>query len=246
MGKRTCARAAAEACRKPIYTVAASQLGPSAAEREAGAAAALALCRRWGAILLIEHIETLADGLGGRGPSGADFALLRLIEDHCGNAAAGGVVFLTASHLDASSPLLGSSSMVVLPFPALSGPSLEEVWARAIAAAVAAASMHETIRLGEDGCLDLATLSAYPLNCRQVHQALRIAVAMARREHAVSMLPSDGTTAPSPAAAVPGGAARGEAREWSLRQAHIEKALWTIAPFASTRAHESELAGGGG
>ena len=175
VGKRSCARAAAEASRKPIYTVAASQLagGTSAAELEAGAAAALTLCRRWGAFLLIEHVEALVDGLGGRGAGGADFALLRLVEDHCGDSA-GGVVFLTASHLDASSPFLGgSSTVIVLPFPALSGPSLEEVWALAIAAAVAAAStIDESVRLGEDGCLDLAVLSAYPLNCRQVHLAL--------------------------------------------------------------------------
>lgn len=69
---------------------------------------------------------------------------------------------------------------------------------------------------------------------------------MARREHTGWMLPSAGTTAPSPAAMLPGDTASGEARGWSLKQEHIEKALRTIAPYVSTRAQESERAGAWG
>ena len=109
-------------------------------------------------------------------------------------------------------------------------------WALAIAGVVAEASAgHEAVRLGDDGdgCLDLAQLATHPLNCRQVHQALRIAVAMARRQHALG---SGHTSDPSAARVRPEDPPEAAQRQWLLRQEHIEKALATIAPSTALAA----------
>ena len=102
-----------------------SQLGSSVEAIEATVSSLLSLCDRWAAMLIIEHVETLMDtgssvrgGTGGgwiggagrwvgggvTGGGGADFVLMRLIEEY------GGVVFLTCSHLDATSPFLSGAA----------------------------------------------------------------------------------------------------------------------------------------
>ena len=131
----------------------------------------------------------------------------------------------------------------------LSGPSLEEVWALAISAASASAG--QPLTLGDGEFVDLARLSESPLNCRQVHQAIRMAVALARREHllaAVSrehFLGSASTSdcastsslvATSSSAALHSSASRmdvrggvgGQQSGCVLKQLHIEKALQAI------------------
>ena len=132
VGKRSTARAFAEACRRPLYSVAASHLGASTAEVEAVIGGLLACCNRWGAVLVIEDMETLmgcsssgawskggdfaalpansqgAAGSIGLGVGGADFVLMRLLEEF------GGLVFMTATQVDAVSPLVASGVGVSL------------------------------------------------------------------------------------------------------------------------------------
>jgi hypothetical protein len=137
VGKRSSARAAAESCRKPLYAVAASQLGVTGDEILSTVGSILSLCDRWGAMLLIEHVEALVsaggadaigawspgvghvrgDGLergfverGGSGGEGPESVLMRLLDEHSG------VVFMTATHLNVLNPLVNSASAFQLDF----------------------------------------------------------------------------------------------------------------------------------
>ena len=130
----------------------------------------------------------------------------------------------------------------------LSGPSLEEVWALAISAASASAG--QPLTLGDGQFVDLARLSESPLNCRQVHQAIRMAVALARREHLLASVSREhllgsaytccastsSHVATSSSAALHSSASRmdvrggvgGQQSGCVLKQLHIEKALQAI------------------
>jgi hypothetical protein len=135
----------------------------------------------------------------------------------------------------------------------LSGSTLEEVWALAIGAASAAnnagASAGEAssaLSFGDGGLLDVARLSQQPLTYRQVQQAVRIAVAMARRESVISSNissnlssnmsnSSTGRAAPSPSSTCRSGTEgclRGSQSAWVLKQQHLETALLSVRPLA--------------
>jgi hypothetical protein len=138
----------------------------------------------------------------------------------------------------------------------LCGSTLEEVWALAIGAASAAnnagasAGEASALSFGDGGLLDLARLSQQPLTYRQVQQAVRIAVAMARRESVVSSNinsnlssnmssnmsnSSTGRAAPSPSSTCRSGTEgclRGSQSAWVLKQQHLETALLSVRPSA--------------
>jgi hypothetical protein len=76
--------------------------------------------------------------------------------------------------------------------------------------------------LGEDGVLDLARLSGSWMNCRQVHQALRIAVALARRDHPLH-----------------------RHTRMVLKQEHLEKGLAATMSTRRVRERDRDLAGRG-
>ena len=166
VGKTLTAEAIAEVQHRPLYYVTMGELGLTPDEMERRLSDVLDLCAGWGALALLDEADVFLETR-----STADLTrnamvcvMLRLLEYHPG------ILFLTTNRVRSFDPAFESRVTVALRYGPLAPAARAQVWRNLLARAavpVAADVRHDA--LGE-----------HALNGRQIKNAVRLAVCLAR------------------------------------------------------------------
>lgn len=198
VGKTLTAEAMAESLHLPLYSVSMGELGTSADVLEERLGGVLALCAQWGALVLLDEAEILLErrSKGDVVRNAMVCVMLRLLEFFHG------ILFLTCNRVTALDPAVQSRVTCALRYQSLDAVARETVWRELLGLRFDFSSPDKKIRLrassqgssnGSHNCaqsgervasaeLDCAALAAHDLNGREIKNALRLAIALARRE----------------------------------------------------------------
>ncbi|KAL2919506.1 hypothetical protein HK105_201153 [Polyrhizophydium stewartii] len=165
VGKTLTAEAIAEQLQRPLYYVTMGELGTTPDEMERRLSDVLDLCAEWNALTLIDEADVFLETR-----SSADVVrnamvcvMLRLLEYHRG------ILFLTTNRIREFDPAFESRVTVALRYTHLDPPAREQVWRNLVGKV--------GIAIGD---VDFAKLAAHEMNGRQIKNAVRLALALAR------------------------------------------------------------------
>ncbi|KAI9028651.1 P-loop containing nucleoside triphosphate hydrolase protein [Hyaloraphidium curvatum] len=165
VGKTLTAEAISEVLKRPLYYVSMGELGITPEEMEKRLGEVLDLCAEWDALVLIDEADVFLEKR-----STSDVlrnamvcVMLRLLEYHRG------ILFLTTNRVREFDPAFESRVTLALRYFHLDPKAREQVWRNLVA------------RAGiEVGTLDFGQLAQHTLNGRQIKNALRLAIALAK------------------------------------------------------------------
>ncbi|KAI8918956.1 P-loop containing nucleoside triphosphate hydrolase protein [Entophlyctis helioformis] len=165
VGKTLTAEAIAEVMRRPLYYVTMGELGMTPDEMERKLGDVLDLCAGWNALTLIDEADVFLEKR-----STSDIlrnamvcVMLRLLEYHQG------ILFLTTNRVREFDPAFESRVTVALRYEHLDPNARIQVWKNLIS--------RLTIEVGE---LDYQRLGEQVMNGRQIKNAVRLALALAK------------------------------------------------------------------
>merc|ERR1712093_105792 len=165
VGKTLTAEATAEYLRRPLYTLTSGELGTTPTELEENLSRVLELTSIWDAVLLIDECDIFLQQRNGEDVMRNAMVgiFLRLLEYHHG------ILFLTTNRVDVFDTAVYSRISVALEYSFLDIESRHAVWASLLQAA--------SVSLES---IDLTTLAHIPANGRQIKNAVRLALALAK------------------------------------------------------------------
>eukprot|EP00834_Sanchytrium_tribonematis_P007667 NODE_731_length_4356_cov_0.328870.p1 type:complete len:645 gc:universal NODE_731_length_4356_cov_0.328870:2750-816(-) len=164
VGKTLTAEAIAEVLHKPLYYVTMGELGTDPTTMEQRLAEILELCSGWNALTLIDEADVFLEKRDSNDilKNAMTCVMLRLLEYHPG------ILFLTTNRVTEFDPALESRVTVALKYTSLTPQARSQVW------------KNMTARVNcEVKELNYEKLGEYPLNGRQIKNAVRLAVALA-------------------------------------------------------------------
>ncbi|ORX96788.1 P-loop containing nucleoside triphosphate hydrolase protein [Basidiobolus meristosporus CBS 931.73] len=168
VGKTLTAEAIAEVLHRPLYYVTMGELGLNPDEMERRLSDVLDLCAGWNALALLDEADVFLEQR-----STADImrnamvcVMLRLLEYHPG------ILFLTTNRVRAFDPAFESRVTVALRYEQLTTESRVQVWKNLL--------QRVSIPIATD--LKYAELGKHVLNGRQIKNAVRLAVALAKEQ----------------------------------------------------------------
>jgi len=165
VGKTLTAEATAEYLRRPLYTLTSGELGTKPTELEENLSRVLELTAIWDAVLLIDECDIFLQQRTGEDVMRNAMVgiFLRLLEYHHG------ILFLTTNRVDVFDTAVYSRISVALEYTSLDIEARHAVWASLLEAA--------SVSLES---IDLETLAQVPANGRQIKNAVRLALALAK------------------------------------------------------------------
>ncbi|KAI9101823.1 P-loop containing nucleoside triphosphate hydrolase protein [Phlyctochytrium arcticum] len=169
VGKTLTAEAIAETLHRPLYYVTMGELGITPDEMEKRLADVLDLCAGWNALTVIDEADVFLEKR-----STSDVVrnamvcvMLRLLEYHQG------ILFLTTNRVRQFDPAFESRVTVSLRYEHLGAEARTQVWKNLIGRV-----MNATV----DSTLDFEALGRHEMNGRQIKNAVRLAMALAKNE----------------------------------------------------------------
>ncbi|KAJ3116627.1 hypothetical protein HDU96_009182 [Phlyctochytrium bullatum] len=171
VGKTLTAEAISEVLRRPLYYVSMGELGTTPEEMETRLGDVLELCAGWNALTLLDEADVFLETR-----TSADLVrsamvcvMLKLLEYHPG------ILFLTTNRVKSFDPAFESRVTVALRYENLDPAARCQIW-RNLLAKVTGVEVATDIRVEE--------LGKHALNGRQIKNAVRLAVALAREREA--------------------------------------------------------------
>eukprot|EP00835_Amoeboradix_gromovi_P003690 NODE_254_length_12812_cov_0.286872.p1 type:complete len:628 gc:universal NODE_254_length_12812_cov_0.286872:8888-7005(-) len=163
VGKTLTAEAIAEVLHKPLYYVTMGELGIDPTTMEQRLAEILELCAGWNSLVLIDEADVFLEKRDSSDilKNAMTCVMLRLLEYHPG------ILFLTTNRVTEFDPALESRVTVALKYTSLTPEARIQVWK----------NMTARVSCGVKE-LDFEKLGQYPLNGRQIKNAVRLAVAL--------------------------------------------------------------------
>jgi hypothetical protein len=164
VGKTLTAEAIAEVLHKPLYYVTMGELGTDPETMEKRLGDILELCAGWNALTLIDEADVFLEKRATSDVlrNAMVCVMLRLLEYH------DGILFLTTNRVTEFDAAFESRVTVALKYESLSEDGRQQVW------------KNLTSRLNiETKALNFEQLAKYPLNGRQIKNAIRLAYALA-------------------------------------------------------------------
>ncbi|KAG0026824.1 hypothetical protein BGZ81_006075 [Podila clonocystis] len=169
VGKTLTAEAIAEVLHRPLLYLTMGELGLTPDEMERRLGDVLDLCADWGALLLLDKADVFLEQR-----STSDIVqnamvcvMLRLLEYHPG------ILFLTTNRVRTFDPAFESRVTVAMRYEQLSEDARVQIWRNLMG--------RVTVTVESDS-LDYGRLGHHVLNGRQIKNAVRLAVALAREE----------------------------------------------------------------
>lgn len=165
-GKTLTAEALADGLERPLYCVSAGELGTDAASVGPALQNVLELCHRWNALVLIDEADVFLEARQKNEivRNGIVSVFLRSFEAH------DGIVFLTTNRIECFDEAFKSRFTLIVQFPAHTASTRGEIW-KALLPADFAPCPEELIELAQ-----------YELNGREIRNAIRLALFLARQE----------------------------------------------------------------
>ncbi|KAG0362846.1 hypothetical protein BG005_003972 [Podila minutissima] len=169
VGKTLTAEAIAEVLHRPLYYVTMGELGMTPDEMERRLGDVLDLCADWNALVLLDEADVFLEQR-----STSDIVrnamvcvMLRLLEYHPG------ILFLTTNRVRTFDPAFESRVTVAMRYEHLSEDARVQIWRNLLG--------RVTVTIDSDS-LDYGRLGHHVLNGRQIKNAVRLAVALAREQ----------------------------------------------------------------
>ncbi|KAI9142000.1 P-loop containing nucleoside triphosphate hydrolase protein [Paraphysoderma sedebokerense] len=164
VGKTLTAEAIAEVLHKPLYYVTMGELGVDPVEMEKKLGQVLDLCAGWNALAILDEADVFLEKR-----STSDIVrnamvcvMLRLLEYHQG------ILFLTTNRITEFDPAFESRVTVALKYYHLTPDARSQVWRNLLA------------KVNHDGNIDFEKLGKNVMNGRQIKNAVRLALALAK------------------------------------------------------------------
>ena len=172
VGKTLTAEAISEMLQRPLYSVSLGQLGTTPAELETKLGEILDLCGKWDALILLDEADIFLEKRSSNGSlerNAMVSVMLRLVEYFKG------VLFLTSNRVDSLDPAFKTRITLALRYEQLDQPGRNQVWLNLLDAS----GQGEAV---ENGLIDTTVLSEKPLNGREIKNAIRLAMALAKED----------------------------------------------------------------
>ncbi|KAG0340020.1 hypothetical protein BG004_006578 [Podila humilis] len=169
VGKTLTAEAIAEVLHRPLYYISMGELGMTPDEMEQRLGDVLDLCAEWNALVLLDEADVFLEQR-----STSDIVrnamvcvMLRLLEYHPG------ILFLTTNRVRTFDPAFESRVTVAMRYENLTESARVQIWKNLLGRVTVAV---------EKESLDFGSLGKHVLNGRQIKNAVRLAVALAREQ----------------------------------------------------------------
>jgi hypothetical protein len=172
VGKTLTAEAISEMLQRPLYSVSLGQLGTTPAELETKLGEILDLCGKWDALILLDEADIFLEKRTSNGSlerNAMVSVMLRLVEYFKG------VLFLTSNRVDSLDPAFKTRITLALRYEQLDKAGRNQVWLNLLDAS----GQWEVV---EKGLIDTAILAEKPLNGREIKNAIRLAMALAKED----------------------------------------------------------------
>ncbi len=171
VGKTLTAEAISEMLHRPLYQVSMGELGSDAAELEQRLQRVFSICARWNALVLLDEADVFLEKRTSAGSivrNAMVSVMLRLIEYFQG------VLFLTTNRVRSFDPAFQTRITVALKYKPLDENAREQVWKNLLYAA-------GQQRAIEDQIVKVKELAKHPMNGREIKNAIRLALALAKQ-----------------------------------------------------------------
>jgi hypothetical protein len=172
-GKTLTAEALAEVLKRPLYSISMGTLGTTANELERRLGEILHLSERWNALLLLDEADSFLESRSSNSSlerNAMVSVMLRLVEYHRG------IMFLTSNRIDSIDSAFKTRITLALHYEPLDLKGRVRVWENLLVSSSYDATL---------ASLDLKALGKWPLNGREIKNALRLAMAMAADDGSV-------------------------------------------------------------
>ena len=166
-GKTLTAEALAELLGRPLYSISMGTLGTTADELERRLGEILHLSQRWDALLLLDEADSFLESRSSNSPlerNAMVSVMLRLVEYHQG------IMFLTSNRIDSLDSAFKTRITLALYYEPLDAIGRAKVWENLL------------LKSGYEAIIDsfdLMALAKWPLNGREIKNALRLGMALA-------------------------------------------------------------------
>ena len=175
VGKTLTAEAISEMLHRPLYTVSLGQLGVTPTELETKLGEILDLCRRWDALILLDEADIFLEkrtSTGSLERNAMVSIMLRLVEYFKG------VLFLTSNRVDTLDPAIKTRITLGLRYEQLDSTARAQVWKNLLCASGYA----DKLSNDSGKVINIEELAKHPLNGREIKNAIRLAIALAKED----------------------------------------------------------------
>ena len=166
VGKTLTAEAIAEVLKRPLYSISMGELGLTPDDMEKRLSDVLELCAGWNALVLLDEADVFLEQRQTSDivRNAMVCVMLRLLEYHPG------ILFLTTNRVRTFDPAFESRVTVALRYDHLSPAARAQVWR----------NLFQRVSVPVDADLAYDDLARHELNGRQIKNAVRLAVSLAR------------------------------------------------------------------
>jgi len=191
VGKTLTAEAVSEMLHRPLYTVSLGQLGMTPQELETKLGNILQLCSRWNALVLLDEADLFLEKRSSDSSlerNAMVSVMLRLVEYFHGT------LFLTSNRVETLDPAFKTRITLALKYNSLDMNGRQQVWNNLLTASRYKDSILKTNVLPseqnqekwnaevEGSMIDTSALARHSLNGREIKNAIRLAIALAKEE----------------------------------------------------------------
>ena len=172
VGKTLTAEAISEMLQRPLYSVSLGQLGTTPAELETKLGEILDLCGKWDALILLDEADIFLEKRSNNSSlerNAMVSVMLRLVEYFKG------VLFLTSNRVDSLDPAFKTRITLALRYEQLDKAGRNQVWLNLLNAS----GQGDAIK---NGLIDTMALAEQQLNGREIKNAIRLAMALAKED----------------------------------------------------------------
>ena len=180
VGKTLTAEAISEMLQRPLYSVSLGQLGLTPAELETKLGEILDLCSKWDALILLDEADIFLEkrsSVGSLERNAMVSVMLRLVEYFKG------VLFLTSNRVDSLDPAFKTRITLALRYDSLDAPARKQVWINLLKASGLGDRISTTQNDSyKSGMIDPESLARHILNGREIKNAIRLSLALAKED----------------------------------------------------------------
>ena len=172
VGKTLTAEAISEMLHRPLYSVALGQLGTTPSELETKLGEILELCGKWDALVLLDEADIFLEKRSSSSSlerNAMVSVMLRLVEYFKG------VLFLTSNRVDSLDPAFKTRITLAVRYENLDVMARTKIWDNLLKASGNGTCI-------ENGMIDVSVLANHNLNGREIKNAIRLAIALAKED----------------------------------------------------------------
>mmetsp|Transcript_19820 Transcript_19820/g.55231 ORF Transcript_19820/g.55231 Transcript_19820/m.55231 type:complete len:1284 (+) Transcript_19820:178-4029(+) len=177
VGKTLTAEAVAEVLQRPLYSLSMGTLGTTADDLEKRLSEILRLSAKWNAIILLDEADSFLEKRSSTSSlerNAMVCVMLQLVEYFSG------ILFLTSNRMDSLDPAFQTRITLPLQYHDLTKDGRKTIWDNLLSRSGVGVGVEPSGSGG--GGIDTAELARFPLNGREIKNAMRLALALAAEE----------------------------------------------------------------